>query len=70
MGTPHITPEDISGKLLELLQTGTMSEITSYITLMRYETEIPHYSKRDIAKRLHISVPTLDKYRALAEETT
>ncbi len=69
-GDPHITPEDIRGKLLELVQTGTMSEITSYITLMRYETEIPHYSKQDIAKRLHISVPTLDKYRALAEEDT
>lgn len=69
-GDLHITPEDIRGKLLELVQTGTMSEITSYITLMRYETEIPHHSKQDIAKRLHISVPTLDKYRALAEENT
>ena len=69
-GDPHITPEDISGRLLELVQTGTMSEITSYITLMRYETEIPHHSKQDIAKRLQISVPTLDKYRALAEEDT
>ena len=69
-GDPHITPEDIRRKLLELVQTGTMSEITSYITLMRYETEIPHHSKQDIAKRLHISVPTLDKYRALAEENT
>ncbi len=69
-GDPHITPEDVRGRLLELVQTGTMSEITSYITLMRYETEIPHYSKRDIAKRLQISVPTLDKYCALAEENT
>ena len=69
-GDPHITPEDIRGRLLELLETGTMSEITSYISLMRYEAEIPHYSKRDIAKRLQISVPTLDKYRALAEENT
>ena len=69
-GDPHITPEDVRGRLLELAQTGTMSEITSYISLMRYEAEIPHYSKQDIAKRLQISVPTLDKYRALAEEDT
>ena len=69
-GEPHTTPEDARRRLWELVQTGTMSEITSYITLMRYETEIPHYSKRDIAKRLQISVPTLDKYRTLAEENT
>ena len=69
-GDSHITPEEVSGRLLELVRTGTMSEITSYITLMRYGTEIPHHSKQDIAKRLHISVPTLDKYRALAEENT
>ena len=69
-GDPHITSEDAGGRLWELVQTGTISEITSYITLMRYETEIPHCSKRDIAKRLQISVPTLDKYRALAEENT
>ena len=69
-GDPDITPEDVSGRLLELVRTGTMSEITSYISLMRYEAEIPHHSKRDIAKRLQISVPTLDKYRALAEEDT
>ena len=68
-GDSHITPEDARRRLWELIQTGTMSEITSYITLMRYETEIPHHSKQDIAKRLQISVPTLDKYRALAEET-
>ncbi|MCG9133901.1 sigma-54-dependent Fis family transcriptional regulator [Candidatus Poribacteria bacterium] len=67
-GEPHITPEDVSGKLLELVQTGTMSEITSYISFMRYEAEIPHYTKQEIAERLQISVPTLDKYRALAEE--
>ena len=66
----HRIPEDVRGRLVELVQTGTMSEITSYITLMRYETEIPHHSKQDIAKRLQISVPTLDKYRALAEENT
>lgn len=69
-GDPHITPEDVRGRLWELVQTGTMSEITSYVSLMRYEAEIPHYSKRDIAKRLQISVPTLDKYRTLAEENT
>ena len=67
-GDPHVIPEDIRNRLLELVQTGTMSEITSYISLMRYEAEIPHHSKQDIAKRLQISVPTLDKYRALAEE--
>ena len=69
-GDPHTTPEDIRGRLLELVRTGTMSEITSYISLMRYEAEIPHHSKQDIAKRLQISVPTLDKYCALAEENT
>ena len=69
-GDPHITPEDVRRRLWELVQTGTMSEITSYISLMRYEAEIPHHSKRDIAKRLQISVPTLDKYRALAEENS
>ena len=67
-GDPHITPEDAMDRLSELIRNGTMSEITAYITLMRYETEIPYYSKRDIAKRLQISVPTLDKYRALAME--
>ena len=69
-GDPHTTPEDISGRLLELVRTGTMSEITAYISLMRYEAEIPHSSKQDIAERLQISVPTLDKYRALVEENT
>ncbi len=69
-GDPPVTPEDVRNRLLELVQTGTMSEITSYISLIRYEAEIPHHSKRDIAKRLQISVPTLDKYRALAEENT
>ena len=67
-GDPHTTPEDIRSRLLELVRTGTMSEITSYISLMRYEAEILHSSKGDIAERLQISVPTLDKYRALAEE--
>lgn len=67
-GTPPVIPEDVKNRLWELVQTGTMSEITAYITLMRYEAEIPHASKLDIAKRLQISVPTLDKYRALAEE--
>ena len=69
-GDSHITPEDVKRRLWELVRTGTMSEITSYISLMRYEAEIPHHSKRDIAKRLQISVPTLDKYCALAEENT
>ncbi|MDE0086319.1 MAG: sigma-54 dependent transcriptional regulator [Candidatus Poribacteria bacterium] len=69
-GDSHITPEDTRDRLWELIQTGTMSEITSYISLMRYEAEIPHYSKREIAERLQISVPTLDKYCALAEENT
>ncbi len=67
-GDPDVVPEDVKGRLSELVRTGTMSEITAYITLMRYEAEIPHSSKQDIAKRLEISVPTLDKYRALAEE--
>ncbi len=69
-GDSHLTPEDVRSRLWELVKSGTMSEITSYITLMRYETEIPHSSKRDIAKRLQISVPTLDKYRTLVEENT
>ena len=69
-GDSQVTSEDVRGRLWELLETGTMSEITAYITFMRYESEIPHYSKQDIAKRLQISVPTLDKYRALAEEDT
>lgn len=69
-GDPQVIPEDISSQLLELAQTGTMSEITAYISLMRYEAEIPHHTKQEIAERLHISVPTLDKYRALAEEDT
>ena len=66
----HITPADVRSRFWELVESGTMSEITSYITLMRYETEIPHCSKQEIAERLHISVPTLDKYRALAKENT
>ncbi|MDE0324458.1 MAG: sigma-54 dependent transcriptional regulator [Candidatus Poribacteria bacterium] len=69
-GDSHLTPEDTRDRLWELIQTGTMSEITSYISLMRYEAEIPHYTKREIAERLQISVPTLDKYCALAEENT
>ena len=56
-------------RLWELVQTGTLSDIVAYITLMRYQTESPHCSKQDIAKGLQISVPTLDKYRALAEES-
>ena len=69
-GDSHMTPEDDKNRLWELVQTGTISEITAYITLMRYQTEYPHHSKQDIAKRLQISVPTLDKYCALAEENT
>ena len=69
-GDPPVIPEDVRNRLWELAQTGTISEITAYISLMRYETEIPHSSKADIAERLQISVPTLDKYRALAEENT
>ncbi len=69
-GDPPVIPEEVRNRLCELAQTGTMSEITAYITLMRYEAEISHTSKLDIAKRLHISVPTLDKYRALAEENS
>ena len=69
-GDPPVVPEDVRNRLSELAQTGTMSEITAYVTLMRYEAEIPHSSKQDIAERLQISVPTLDKYRTLAEENT
>ena len=69
-GTPHTIPEDAKDKLWEMVQTGTISEITAYITLMRYETERSLHSKQDIAKRLQISVPTLDKYCTLAEEDT
>lgn len=66
----HTTPEGTKNRLWELAQRGTVSEITSYVTLMRYQTESPHYSKQDIAKGLQISVPTLDKYCTLAEENT
>ena len=69
-GSSHTTPEGIKNRLWELAQSGTVSEITSYITLMRQQTESIHSSKQDIAKRLQISVPTLDKYCALAEENT
>ena len=66
-GNSHIIPEDNKNRLWELIQTGTMSEITSHVTLMRYQAENSHRSKQDIAKGLQISVPTLDKYCALAE---
>ena len=66
-GDSSIISEDGKDRLWELVQTGTMSEITSHITLMRYQTESLHCSKQDIAKGLQISVPTLDKYCALAE---
>ena len=69
-GNSHITSEDDRNRLWELVQTGTMSEITSHITLMRYRAESPHCSKQDIAKGLQISVPTLHKYCALAGENT
>ena len=69
-GDSHIIPEDNKNRLWELVQTGTISEITSHITLMRYQAENSHCSKQDIAKGLQISVPTLDKYCALAEEST
>jgi len=64
----HTIGRNAKERLWELVQDGTMSEITAYITLMRYESEISHSTKQAIAKRLHISVPTLDKYCALAEE--
>ena len=67
-GPSHIRPENEKNRLLELVQSGTMSEITAYTAYMRYQTERPRYSKQDIAKGLQISVTTLDKYRALAEE--
>ena len=66
-GNSHIIPEENKNGLWELIQTGTISEITSHITLMRYQAENSHCSKQDIAKSLQISVPTLDKYCALAE---
>jgi len=69
-GNSHIIPEDHKNRLWELVQTGTISEITSHVTFMRYQAESAHYSKRDIAKSLQISVPTLDKYCALAEGDT
>ena len=69
-GDSPITSEDDKNRLWELIQTGTMSEITSHVTLMRYQAESTHCSKQDIAKGLQISVPTLDKYCALAEENT
>ncbi len=68
-GDLHITPQDDKNELWELLKTGTISEIVNYITLIRYQTESSHYSKQDIAKGLQISVPTLEKYCALAWES-
>ena len=68
-GGSHITSENEKNRLWELVQTGTMSEITAYTALMRYQAENPHNSKQNIAKALQISVPTLDKYCALAKET-
>ncbi len=69
-GNSHIISEEDRNRLWELVQTGTISEITSHITLMRYRLESPHRSKQDIAKDLQISVPTLHKYCALARENT
>ena len=69
-GNSHIIHEDDKNRLWELAQIGTISEITSHITLMRYRSEIPHCSKQDIAKGLQISVPTLHKYCALAGGNT
>ena len=66
----HIIHEENKNRLWELVQTGTMSEITAHITLMRYRAESPHRSKQNIAKDLQISVPTLHKYCALAGENT
>lgn len=68
-GDSHITSENKKNRLWELVQAGTMSEITAYTALMRYQAESSHHSKQDIAKTLKISVPTLDKYCALAKET-
>ncbi len=69
-GNSHIISEEDRNRLWELVQTGTISEITSHITLMRYRSESPHRSKQDIAKGLRISVPTLHKYCASARENT
>ncbi len=69
-GNSHIISEDDKNRLWELVQTGTISEIVSHITLMRYRAESPHCSKQDIAKGLRISVPTLHKYCASAGENT
>ncbi len=67
-GKLHTRPIEDNNRLWELIQGGTASEIIAYTTFMRYQTEIPRHSKQDIAKGLQISVPTLDKYCALAEE--
>lgn len=69
-GHSHTIFEDDRNRLWELIQTGTISEITSHITLIRYRAESSHRSKQDIAKDLQISVPTLHKYCALAGENT
>ena len=59
---PPRIPENAKDRLWELVRLGTLPDITSHVSLMRYETEIPHRSKKDIAESLNISVPTLDKY--------
>ena len=61
---------DPKNGLWKLVRNGTISEITSHVTLIRYETEIPHRPKKDIAKDLKISVPTLDKYCEYAKKSS
>ena len=60
--TSSTIPDNTKNQLWELAKFGTIPDITSHISLMRYETENPYRSKKDIAKQLKISVPTLNKY--------
>lgn len=60
--------ENIKDGLWTLIWKGTLPEITAHISLMRYVSEVQQRTKKDIAKHLKISVPTLDKYCGYAKK--
>lgn len=66
--TSHTIPQNARDLLWELARFGTIRDIASHISLMRCETEMPYRSKKDIAKQLKISVPTLNKYCEYAKK--
>ena len=66
--TSQTIPQNTKDRLWELARFGTIRDIASHISFIRYKAEMPYRSKKDIAEQLKISVPTLNKYCEYAKK--